>query len=273
MRFLTLAALGLACASLAPPGARRSRAQAGLPCRHEDPLALMAATLSGRARLEAGEIQQALRAAGSDLPGARVLRGSPAQLERTLRALARSEDAELVCGLAREGGTGTLVVAARGGALEPVALPSEETGLRVVLAADFGDAYVAFRGPEGRVLRVPAAHGSTLRWPEALARPRAAQLVATGPQGPRPVALREERGARETELRLVGGSVLTQVGALRDLAGAAPLRDNRLLREAAAEHGARVCAEGRARHALALGDDPRRRLRRAHVEARVVRLW
>ncbi|MEO0322823.1 MAG: CAP domain-containing protein [Myxococcota bacterium] len=241
-----------------------------LPCRPEAALDAMAQAVVGRRALGAAEVQAALRAAGSDLPGARVLRGTAPALGRALRRLAASEDAPLVCGLARSAADITLVVAPRAGRLEPTA-----GGLRVALADGFEDGYVAFRGAEGGLVRRRALHGRMLAWPEVLRAPRVAQLVASGPEGPRPVALREEPGAGSPPVAAPsaepsGDDVLAGVASLRRREGVLPLRDNRLLRAAALRHATRVCAAGRARHGLGAGDDPRRRLRAEHIEARHV---
>lgn len=234
------------------------------PCQHEEALGELAVELVLAATLDGDTVQSALHASGSDLPHVRVTRDVD-----TLRQLAESADAPLVCGRA-QGRQGPLWVAApRGGSLT-----AREDGLEVGLHPDFTDAYLAFVGAAGeaaeRGVRYEVRAGAFVAWPD-LPRPITAQLIATGPQGPRPVAERVLGGDLRRSARLQSDAPLTvRIERLREEVGASPLRDNRLLREEATAHARRLCREGRASHLDGEGRDPEQRLRRRGVVARVV---
>lgn len=102
---------------------------------------------------------------------------------------------------------------------------------------------------------------------DALETPAQLQLVATGPEGPRPIAeLSVGDGSAEQGLP-ADESVISW---LRARGEAGPLRPNRLLARAAMEHAARVCASGHVAHEIADEGDAQARLARAHIEARHV---
>jgi len=246
-------------------------------CPHDDALARVAAVLSFEdARPTPEDIARTLRSEDSDRVAAHVLwldSESPARRRAWLRRLRARSDAELVCGEAHAADRVVLVAAERAGELRRGADPHGP--IVVWLGPGFGEAYLAFRGADGRLARRAVAPSDLERGfmpPPGLEQPAVVQLVATGPSGPRPVAERRlghETGRPTTELQ-VGDSVPRAVAALRELRGVSPLRPNRLIARVAQEHARRVCRAGRVVHQLAQEGDPQERLRLAGIQARVV---
>lgn len=249
-----------------------------LACVDDDALAEAAGVLALEGRVDDDALRDALREVGTDLPSVRALEGDEASLTQTLRRLAREGDAPLVCGRA-SGARGTVaLVAWRGGALELA-----NDALRVRLATGFSEARVLMQDADGQTNDEPVRDGQRLVIPDDLARPVRVQLLATGPAGPRPVAERTivdgagasgVEGDMSDEARSATNvasdeDLATRIAALRALAGVGELRDNRLLREAAEEHAARICREGAVRHEVD-GANPEVRLRRRGIVARVV---
>ena len=113
--------------------------------------------------------------------------------------------------------------------------------------------------------------GSTIMVPVEWGRPLFVQLVATGPNGPRPVAERwvgkipegptSRRGSQSPEAWLM---------QLRRATGARSVRSNRLLSQEATAHAQRVCDSGRLGHELDDNGDPEARLLKRGIHARVV---
>lgn len=249
-----------------------------LACVDDDALAEAAGVLALEGRVDDDALRDALREVGTDLPSVRALEGDETSLTQTLRRLAREGDAPLVCGRA-SGAHGTVaLVAWRGGALELA-----NDALRVRLATGFSEARVLMQDADGQTNDEPVRDGQRLVIPDDLVRPVRVQLLATGPAGPRPVAERTivdgagasgVEGAMSDEARSATNvasdeDLATRIAALRALAGVGELRDNRVLREAAAEHAARICREGAVRHEVD-GANPEVRLRRRGIVARVV---
>jgi len=247
-----------------------------LACVDDDALAEAASVLALEGRVDDEALREALHEVGTDLPSVRALEGDETSLAQSLRRLAREGDAPLVCGRA-SGARGTVaLVAWRGGALEL----AEDASLRVRLAAGFSEARVLMQDADGQTNDEPVRDGERLAIPDDLVRPVRVQLLATGPAGPRPVAERTivDGGAAEGSMSDEARSLTnvasdedlgTRIAALRALAGVGELRENRLLREAAEEHAARICREGAVRHEVD-GADPEVRLRRRGIVARVV---
>jgi len=224
-----------------------------LACVDDDALAEAAGVLALEGRVDDDALRDALREVGTDLPSVRALEGDETSLTQTLRRLAREGDAPLVCGRA-SGAHGTVaLVAWRGGALELA-----NDALRVRLATGFSEARVLMQDADGQTNDEPVRDGQRLVIPDDLARPVRVQLLATGPAGPRPVAERTivdgagasgVEGAMSDEARSATNvasdeDLATRIAALRALAGVGELRDNRVLREAAAEHAARIWSRG-----------------------------
>lgn len=237
-------------------------------CDPDDALSEAAAgLLLDGAEVTPEALDAALHAAGSDLTAVRALRlghGEDARFAAWVDSLRDRADGPLVCGEAADPHGRLVLAAARGGSLDVDA----EGRLSPTLAEGFREPRLVLRDADGSLSRVPVERRVTI--PEELARPVLAQLVATGPAGPRPVA---QRLVGEGEVRNEGtGSfdLPTEVGRLRDLRGASPLRRNRLLDRQAEIHAREVCERGRAAHELEPGADPERRLRREGIQARVV---
>ncbi|MEM6955563.1 MAG: hypothetical protein AAF411_16230 [Myxococcota bacterium] len=132
----------------------------------------------------------------------------------------------------------------------------------------FSDGYVAAIRADGRAeaFALPAAVWSDGE--RRLALPTdvvAAQLMGSGRTGPRVLALWRDR-LRDVPPLPAGSSPLQRVQRLREDLGAGPLRDNRLLREAAASHASDVCAARQARHAFRTW--PAERMRSLGLRAR-----
>lgn len=249
-----------------------------LACVDDDALAEAAGVLALEGRVDDDALRDALREVGTDLPSVRALEGDETSLARTLRRLAQEGDAPLVCGRASSARGTVALVAWRGGALELA-----NDALRVRLATGFSEARVLMQDADGQTNDEPVRDGQRLVIPDDLARPVRVQLLATGPAGPRPVAERTivdgagasgVEGAMSDEARSATNvasdeDFATRIAALRALAGVGELRDNRVLREAAAEHAARICREGAVRHEVD-GANPEVRLRRRGIVARVV---
>lgn len=284
---LTVVALFLTYGALTPwEQPRGARAQAPA-CAPDTELtdAATALLLDGHAPT-AETLSAALAVAGSDLPSVQALRAPLADGRARTRFLAAAQeraDAPLVCGEAEGETHRVLLVAARGGRLD-VGEPSQvgaSPRLRVSLERRFAEAYIAGRDADDQLHRWVVdddvlARG--LELPPDVPRPVVVQLVASGPDGPRPLSRRVvgTRGAlvsTQSPLSVDGDDDLaTRVATLRATDGVRELRLNRLLVAEAGAHAARVCASGRVRHQGLEddADDPRVRLLHRGVQARVV---
>ncbi len=268
-RTLLIVVLVAACAPLS------ARA---LDCAADDGLSQAAADLlleGGTASADA--VADAVRRAESDLRAVRAI-SVARDNERAVRAwLARQRgrsDAPMVCGEAADGRRRIVLAAFRGGILEP--WPGSAGRVRVALAPEFTEPHLVIETAEGELLRLPITEASLERGvelPVDLPRPVTLQLVATGPNGPRPVA-RLRLGAAEptpSGYSTSGGSdVPSRVADLREHHGVSPLRPNRILDAEARRHARHVCTAGRAVHRLDGEGDPEQRLRGRGIEARVV---
>jgi hypothetical protein len=179
----------------------------------------------------------------------------------------------LICGRARSGERIVLVAAVRAGALELVG----RNRLHAEVVEDFRDPYLVVRDAKGSSRRIAVDggdYGATIALPLEWDRPLFVQLVATGPNGPRPVAERwvgkiprnESTGAAS------GGSQSPEAWLmqLRRGAGARTLRSNRLLSQEATSHARMICDSGKLGHELDPYGDPEARLLKRGIEARVV---
>lgn len=249
-----------------------ANAQTRTNCTADDALSTAASSLVLEPRdLAPLAIARALRLAGSDAPTAHALRinaESQARISTWLAELSRIADAPLVCGEAANEDTRMLLVTARAGTLE--VQPGDGRQFRFAVAPNFHDPRVVALDAHG------ASHTLTIAShrvvvPLELGTPVMIQLVATGPNGPRPVA---ERALGEwRDLHVEAGLDLTirlRLAAFREASNVGELRGNRLLTEVATDHANAVCRAGLAAHTLADGRDPEERLRAAGVVARVV---
>jgi hypothetical protein len=212
-----------------------------------------------------GELLEAARVDGASFPSLHLITLADDDLagrEAWLAALARRGLGPLRCGEALTETSRIVAAAPAQGQLL-----REGRVLRVRLAEGFTAPVVYVRAQGLEPIAVGVEEGVALLDLESIASPAALQLVATGPDGPRPVA----------ELRLGGASAAEELPAdasllslLRGRAGAGPLRPNRVLARVAEEHAEAVCASAHVAHELGDGGDARERLRRAHLEARHV---
>lgn len=171
----------------------------------------------------------------------------------------------------REPGPGDPVVVA-------VSAPGPTERPEVSLAPRFRDAYLAGRDAEDRMHRWAVDEDVLTRgfvMSPDVPRPVVVQLVASGPDGPRPISrvvLGQPDASQEAPNVDGDDDLATRVAALRATQGVRELRVNRLLVAEAAAHAARVCSTGQVRHQGLAGDadDPRVRLLHRGVEARVV---
>jgi hypothetical protein len=187
-----------------------------------------------------------------------------------LEDLNKTSDAPLICGRARSGERIVLVAAVRAGALTEAG----RNYLHAEVIEDFREPYLVVRDSTGSSRRIAVdggEFGSTISVPVEWGRPLFVQLVATGPNGPRPVAERwvgkmpdgptTRSGSQPPEAWLM---------QLRRSAGARSLRSNRLLSREATSHAQMVCGSGRLGHELDPNGDPEARLLKRGIEARVV---
>jgi hypothetical protein len=187
-----------------------------------------------------------------------------------LEDLKEKSDAPLICGRARSGERIVLVAAVRAGLL---AITGRDR-LHAEVIEEFRDPYLIVRDSSGSSRRIAVDggdFGSTITVPVEWGRPLFVQLVATGPNGPRPVAERwvgkipegpaSRRGSQSPEAWLM---------QLRRATGARSVRSNRLLSQEATAHAQRVCDSGRLGHELDDNGDPEARLLKRGIQARVV---
>lgn len=247
-----------------------------LDCEHDDSLSRAAATLlSDGRRLTPGSIERAARAAGSDAPSVHALRDPDLDDRRVaswLEELRGRGDSPLACGEAQGDGGRIVLAAARAGTLE---VDQSTRRVRGHLAPGYTRPELVVSDARGELHRVGVdaealRGGVTLS--DAVALPAVVQLVARGPHGPVPVAERTvgPAPARASAMMVGDSDPATRLSDLRELRGASPLRDNRLLSREAGRHAERVCAEGRVAHTLEPGEDPERRLARRGIRARLV---
>ncbi len=190
-----------------------------------------------------------------------------------LEDLNETADAPLICGRARSGERIVLVAAVRAGTLT---LAGRDR-LHAEVIEDFRDPYLVIRDASGTSRRIAVdgeGFGSTITIPIEWGRPLFVQMVATGPNGPRPVAERwvGKIPSNESTRAPTGGSQSPEAWLmqLRRGAGARTLRSNRLLSQEATSHARRVCDSGKLGHELDPYGDPEARLLKRGIEARVV---
>ena len=212
------------------------------------------------------------RREGSDLPSVRGLRthdGDDARIQLFLREFSADADAPVVCGQATSEGRRLVIAGARAARLQV-----DAATVQVTLAPGWSAPVMYLRGADGRSRHAALERGRGEIPPELRA-PVDVQIVATGPQGPRPVVRRLvglDRAAAAGSAPAVVNSdepLPTRIQALRASAGVGPLRANRLLARVAARHAQQLCRERRVGH-LGQGGDPVQRLAREGIVARHV---
>jgi hypothetical protein len=187
-----------------------------------------------------------------------------------LENLKETADAPLICGRARSGERIVLVAAVRAGALQLVG----RNRLHAAVIEDFRDPYLVVRDGKGSSRRIAVdggESGATISLPLEWERPLFVQLVATGPNGPRPVAERWVGKMPEgAPVRSGSQSPQAWLMQLRRASGARSVRSNRLLSQEATSHAQMVCDSGKFGHELDADGDPEARLLKRGIEARVV---
>lgn len=196
--------------------------------------------------------------------------GEVGSFKAWVEGLIDTADAPLICGRARSGQRVVLVAAVRAGSITMAG----KNRVHAEVVEDFRDPYLMVRDGAGGSRRIAVdgeAYGSTLTLPVEWPRPLFLQLVATGPNGPRPVAERWVGKIPQHEPTL-GGSQSPEAWLLqlRRSAGARTLRTNRLLSREATSHAQNVCDSGKLGHELDPTGDPEARLLKRGIEARVV---
>lgn len=258
--------------------AARARAEAAAPpCAEESALSEAAAELLLKDDAPSDEaLSQAVRRAGSDAVLVRALftRGADdARAERFIAAARERTDAPLACGSAQSERARLVLVAPRAGTL----LPIERKAIPLVrgsLAKGFDEPKLIVVDGDGALRNINTtarelSAGVELdpEWP----RPLRVQLIAKGPDGPRPLAERLLGApvalAQDAPVDL---PVEQQLAVARGDAGVRGLREHALLTEVANAHAAQVCAAGKIAHELTPGEDPEQRLRARGVSARRV---
>ncbi|HEY8429090.1 MAG TPA: CAP domain-containing protein [Sandaracinaceae bacterium] len=250
----------LALAILAP-------AAAGAQVCDDAPLSRAAAALlASGARVTSDSLLEAARAAGSDAPvlDAVVIRdGDPARRARFL-SRARARRGTIACGEARDGARWIVLAAPRAGRIDL----DGSGALRVALEPGLRAARLYAQDADARIWQAPVRPGEPVALPPELVPPIVVQLVADGPDGPRPVAERRIGGGAEPLVPNDDRPLAARLATLRERAGAGALRPNRLLERVARDHAERVCREARVSHLA--GGDPEARLARAGLAARHV---
>jgi hypothetical protein len=196
--------------------------------------------------------------------------GEVASFKAWVEDLIETADAPLICGRARSGERVVLVAAVRAGSVTLVG----KNRLHAEVIEDFRDPYLMVRDASGQSRRIAVdgeAYGSTITLPIEWGRPLFVQLVATGPNGPRPVAERWVGKIPQHE-PVQGGSQSPEAWLmqLRRAAGARTVRNNRLLSKEATSHAQNVCDSGKIGHELDPYGDPEARLLKRGIQARVV---
>jgi uncharacterized protein YkwD len=261
-------------------------------CTQNDALNAAAAELLLEFSVEpnAQQLTAAVRAADSDAVGlhalltrSRARSNDDDTHQHWISAQAQRADAPLICGSAQSEWGHLSIVSARGGSLLPISV--RDRNVRGELAQGFERAELVVASGDGQLARfgvsaVLLARGVKLD--RDLPLPWNVQLVATGPNGPRPVAERSVRPEAATALpepesvvvpaspAASSGNLASLITELRRARTRPRLRDNRLLREAAAAHARLVCEQGRVAHELLPGTGPNERLAHAGLSARLL---
>ncbi|MEM6961926.1 MAG: CAP domain-containing protein [Myxococcota bacterium] len=231
----------------------------------------MADRLMGEeAPMDPQSITRWLRASGSDLMEAKAFRGpSRLALLRWLRPRIASAEQEISCGFAQNVSGFVVVLAERTGRLRL----TDRSAVEVSLSTGYRRPSVVLRDGLGEVRLLPV-HGGRAEIPSNLVHPVTIQLVAVGPSGPQPLAMRtidDGPGVASASSDLAEAwtppsmprvseqtdEIYRWLASFRDVRETSGLRRNSLLERAAGSHAAAVCAEGRARHYFVDGPEDR----------------
>lgn len=207
-----------------------------------------------------------VRGAGSEAPRAHALsvgEGEDARVARWVASLTERGETPLACGEARTG-TRRVIVAAPAAA----SLVVDGTHVSGHVAPGWAEPLLYAEDADGEVhvfeLTSPSFETSLPSDLEAVR----VQVVARGPDGPRPVAERVF-GAREAD-GLASADPRERVAELRHQAHVSALRTSHLIDRIALSHAEAICTAGEAAHELEPGQDPTARLRAEGVVARHV---
>lgn len=219
------------------------------------------------------ELLAAARRAGESAPtvhGLAIRDADTTRMRTWLRALSARLHAPVACGAAQTADRILAIAAPRGGRLDP----DETFGrrFRVALAEGYAEPIVYVEDASGSTERLLPSSDGLVDVPEDLREPVRVQLVAQGPDGPRPVA---ERTIGQREDRSIPSTdedepLDARIAELRERAAMPALRPHRLLATLARQHAETVCRVRRAAHELQPGRDPRARVRSGGIEARHV---
>lgn len=243
-------------------------------CKRSETLERVAGLLAERQHIPpSSELIQTAREQGVDANPIYAkfgLTGDVASFKSWVEGLLETADAPLICGRARSGERVVLVAAVRAGAITTIG----KNQLHAEVFEDFRDPYLMVRDGSGASRRIAVdgeAYGSRLTLPVEWPRPLFVQLVATGPNGPRPVAERWV-GKIPHQEPVAGGSQSPEAWLMqvRRAAGARTLRTNRLLSREATSHAQHICDSGKLGHELDPQGDPEARLLARGIQARVV---
>ncbi|KPK16857.1 MAG: hypothetical protein AMJ62_03660 [Myxococcales bacterium SG8_38] len=259
--------------SEAPPTVAE-QPQAAPLCIRSTTLELVAAELADLQSIPpSSELIRTAREAGVDANPVYAKFGVTGEFESFkawVEDLKETADAPLICGRARSGERIVLVAAVRAGAL------TLEGGQRLhaEVVPEFRDPFLVVRDSSGGSRRIAVdgqGAGASVTLPPDWGRPLFVQLVATGPNGPRPIAERwVGKIPKEAPAHTSSQSPESWLMQLRRGAGARSLRSNRLLSQEATSHAQAVCESGKVGHELDPFGDPEARLLKRGVEARVV---
>lgn len=242
----------------------------GVPVRAQDCDDAVLGELAARHALDhtpPDALLEAARARGASFPSMHVVTladDDVAGRDAWLAALARRGLGPLRCGEALSETSRVVAAAPAQGQLM-----RDGRLLRVRLAEGFSSPVVYVRPHGVEPVAVGVEEGVALVDLDAIESPAELQLVASGPDGPRPVAALRI-GAADPEQEETLPTDASLLSLLRARVGAGALRPNRILARVAEDHAEAVCASAHVAHDLGDGGDARERLRRAHLEARHV---
>jgi len=243
-------------------------------CTRDEQLELVASQLADLQHIPpSAELIRTAREAGVDANPVYAKFGVTGEFESFkawLEELIETSDAPLICGRARSGERIVLVAAVRAGSLTLV----DEHTLHAEVIEEFRYPYLIVRDSKGSSRRIAVdgeSSGATVTLPFDWGRPLFVQLIATGPNGPRPVAERwVGKIPKDEPSHIDSASPETWLMQLRRAADVRSLRSNRLLSKEATSHAQTVCDSGKLGHELDAAGDPEARLLKRGIEARVV---
>jgi len=240
-----------------------SRASAQDSC-DDDALSALAAQ-HALDHLGASELLAQARGEGASYPSLHIVTLADDDLAARavwLRSLVGRGLGPLRCGEALTETSRVVVAAPAQGSIERVG-----DLVRVQLSPAFREPVVYLRAAGAEPVALPVEDGVVGVDLGAIDAPTQLQLVATGPDGPRPIAELALSGAVAEAPLPEDASLLT---FLRARAGAGALRPNRILRRLAEEHAVRVCARRHVAHEVGDTGNAEERLRGARLVARHV---